>query len=257
MIIKRMISTFIICLMIVSSIAVSGTTSVGAVNKVSVYVADTVTVSDDTVTSGGLPGDVSEFSYNKKGLLIKNRIRDICTITYGYNKKNLLKKAYVAIDTGEHETYKYKNSGGKRRKHIHISAGGSKTTTDYIYHVQGYLIRAGDKNYRYENGRMVQVMYDYPGAQWSDLIYDDHGNLAGNPLSGVSSDNYYDEYGNLQSKSYYYPASEGIPARNVNYTFTYRKIEVPKKMLSLVKKQQWSLLNDDLDSYFAVAVGWG
>ena len=104
---------------------------------------------------------------------------------------------------------------------------------------------------------MIAVqMNEYVG--WIDLAYDDHGNLTVDPWGSYQTkENTYDENGNLVRRLEKYYDINTNETRESNTVYIYKKIRISKKLLKIVRKQQWSLLNDDMDSYFNVPVGWG
>ncbi len=266
---KKIKSVFSLFIILALCVVMSPSVASAAASRVEVYVVSGIF---DEQQSGGF---YREYKYGKKGLAVKETYYNtakmvdgvvvpdenmkVCDITYKYNKSNLLKSAVTDIHAGEAiETSKYINKNGKRIRQVHTDAAGYKTQTDYIYHIKGYLIRAGEHQYRCDdNGQMIAAkMNEY--VDWIDLAYDDHGNLTVDPWGSYQTkENTYDENGNLVRRLEKYYDINTNETRESNTVYIYKKIRMSKKLLKIVRKQQWSLLNDDMDSYFNVPVGWG
>ncbi|MBQ7200852.1 MAG: hypothetical protein IJS24_05715, partial [Eubacterium sp.] len=164
---KKIKSVFSLFIILALCVGMSPSVVSAAASRVEVYVVSGIF---DEQQSGGF---YREYKYGKKGLVVKETYYNtakmvdgvvvpdenmkVCDITYKYNKSNLLKSAVTDIHAGESiETSKYINKNGKRIRQVHTDAAGYKTQTDYIYHIKGYLIRAGEHQYRCDdNGQMI------------------------------------------------------------------------------------------------------
>ena len=184
-----------------------------------------------------------EFTYNSAGLLVKDEYKGICVINYIYNSDNLLASAEVVIGEGGKdgtETYEYYyDKLINRTKIVFTSTTGRSFTFPYTYDKSGNLTAYSERSYRYSGGRISEIRGN-PTSPWDKVVYDAGGNI-----SKIGSRNLATGYEN------------GRLVRNTNGRYTYKQIQVDASYAELVKRQQWSLINEDVDALFAVIIGWG
>ncbi|MBR4514710.1 MAG: hypothetical protein IKO61_07485 [Lachnospiraceae bacterium] len=180
-------------------------------------------------------------SYNIYGMLAKDSYKDLCDVTYSYNSKGLISKAVVEIKSGEQETYKYSyDSSGRRTKVNFIGTTGTSRQMMYSYDSAGNLSGYSDRSYSCDSSGRIEKLKTYSISAWEEVSYDSYGNIK---AIGTSS------YGNK------YVDSKLV--QNLYGKYTYKKIRVRNDKIDLVRKQQWSLLNGDIDALFTVVIGWG
>ncbi len=182
------------------------------------------------------------FSYNSKGLITTEDWLDSCQIKYTYRKDNQLKKAAVSLPNyPDNDVYDYSYYKNGRRSKVTFSRGGKVSSIyKYTYDSKGRLKKAGEFKFIY-SGQKIKKVSSYNG-KYETVQYDDNGNIKGKTYTN----NYED--GRLIKRSY---------DNGDEYLYTYKKIVVDKKFADLIKQQQWSLLNFDLDRYFYISIGWG
>ena len=219
------------------------------------------------------------YKYNKKGLLVKDveNISNKPTYKYKYNKKNQIVRITYKYGKkwGYVDTYAYNSSGQLKS----CTSRGTGTSRSESYYETFVCNKAGlpvkgivkDKravttfNYSYnKKGRVVSQYIHYvdPDAEqdftaYFTYKYDKKGNLksttAKDPdnLTGRGADRYKNTYkkGRLVKvvmKTKYPNASKWEKYQPTVYT--YKKIKVSKKMIPQIKKQQWALLNNNLNA---------
>ena len=184
-----------------------------------------------------------KLTYNKEGLLVRDEYKDICVINYSYNPDNLLSEAEVLIgDNGKDgtETYRFFYDKLKNRTKVEFtSTTGRSFTFNYTYNKSGELTAYSERSYRYTNGRISAVRGN-PTSPWDKVVYDSGGNIS--KIGSRSFDNVYEN---------------GRLVKNIDGRYTYKQIVVDAGCVDLVRKQQWSLINEDIDALFAVIIGWG
>ena len=180
-------------------------------------------------------------TYNKYGLLAKDSYKGLCDVTYTYNSKSQLSKAVVDIKGEGQETYKYTyDSSGKRTKVNFIGTTGTSRQRMYSYDSAGNLASFGDRSYSCDSSGRIEKMKAYSISAWEDVSYDSYGNI-----KAIGTSEYANKY--MDSKL----------VQNIYGKYTYKKIKVRNDKVDLVKEQQWSLLNGDIDALFTVVIGWG
>ncbi len=195
------------------------------------------------VSSIKAPNLERRLTYNEKGLLIREEYVDCCIIDYSYNSSNLLSEASVSIGNGGNdgkETYRYfYDKLNNRTKVEFTSTTGRSFTFNYAYDKAGKLITFRECSYRYSGDRISEIRGN-PTSPWDRVVYDAGGNIS-----------------KIGSRSFDTGYENGRLVKNTGGEYTYKQIEVEAEYTELVKKQQWSLINEDVDALFAVIIGWG
>ena len=236
---------FLAILALSSVMTASYCSSVFASGKTEVYV---LTKSDN--------GFVSNYSYNKNGLLIKEK-QDGHTLTIKYDAKNRIKSCKSdTTGTLRHSTITY--SYDKKGRLSKIDSQGSHGSNTYSY-----------TYYYNKNDLVTKETADYGGAPtYGTFKYNKKKQMTNNTIGGSSSDFTYDKNGNLKSVKTSYNLLKydnkydkqknlikrvtGISGNKQTCTFKYKKIKVDEKYAKQIKEQQYALLNSDAQLVFPV-----
>ena len=159
--------------------------------------------------------------YDSRGLLIKEK--------YSFDDKDGLD------DDGCTTDYTYDENNRLIKAVVTVPGYGAVDTYEYTYDSQGR--RTGYSR----NGRDMTGYIEYTGTEPRDS----HGNLL--------KDKYNDYTLTYDGDR----LTERVSSNTEKITYSYKEIEVDEKYIDEIKKQQWSLINEDADCYFGVVVGWG
>ena len=222
------------------------TRSKGSSSKQTVYVISKIekTYTDDDDDDRTF---VREFTYNSKGLMTTGNWLG-WDVSFKYRKDNQLKKATVLIEDQFLYWKYYYDKNGRRSMVVLESEGYGKESfvEKYTYDKKGRLKKMGNKLFKYSGKKISKI--GEVGQDYDTVEYDDNGNISSIGDFHLYK-NYYED-GKLTKRLL---EVGGYPEFEIVYT--YKKIEVDKKYVDLIKQQQWSLLNDDIDEYFTAASG--
>lgn len=189
-----------------------------------------------------------EFTYNSKNRLAKYRrsFNEWCNFDYSYNSKGRISKVrnyYTYTSNGKYaydgliSKYSY-NSKGKVYKEV-VKKGKKSYTNKFTYNSKGQLTKAvinypqrkGTYKYSYDKKKNVCKVEteqdDWTGTDTYDNKYNSAGRLTKRVVTSVSGE---DE------------------ESSITYTYTYKKMTVSSKYASVIKAQQWMLINEGLNS---------
>ncbi|MCR5544043.1 MAG: hypothetical protein K6F55_07815 [Eubacterium sp.] len=239
---SRFLAMLLVVICILSAVYSPSMKEVDAAGKkVYVYVLQ-------SKTQGGYK---TTYKYNKYGLLVK--IGDLTTLKYDSKKriKKYVNKAATGMIRHNTVTYTYDKKG--RIKKMHSDGSHESNTYTYTY--------SYDKKNRVS--KMSIVFDNYPNSLHEEKCVYNNKNQLIEHISGSSTTSYsYDKYGNLArdgSKTYQNSynkkkclVKKGYVFNGQYYelTYKYKKIKVDKKYVKKIKKQQWALLNDDVQFLF-------
>ena len=186
-----------------------------------------------------------KFQYNKKNQLTKYKrsFNEWCNFDYTYNSKGRLTKVrnYYTDTKNDEFAYdglssKYTYSSGKITKEV-VTNGNKKYTNKFKYNSKGLLSkatikcpnRAGTYKYKYDKKKNVtSVEMTISGNKYTDTYT-----------------NKYNSAGRLTKRTV--ASNDGENVNTVTYTYTYKKLKVSSKYASLIKAQQWLLINEGLN----------
>ena len=192
--------------------------------------------------------------YNKSGLIVKRSTNGTTSTVYKYDKKKRLKKVInkAAPGTIRHNTVTY--SYDKKGRIKKMNSVGSHTSNTYTFtfsydkknRAKSAVLNIDGHNstYKYKYNKKNLITDVQSTSSISHYQYDGCGNLI---YDGTHV--YQNSYNkNKYLTKRYFTVSED----DYEITYKYKKIKVDKKYLKSIKKQQWSLLNEESQIYFPI-----
>lgn len=195
----------------------------------------------------------TKISYNKSGLVTK-RAGKYETKKYSYSKKRV--KAYTT--TTSYARTKTKVSYDKRGRVAKLKSSGSSSyanyTVSYSYGTKNRVKKATWKYASPSSNRTVSYTYGKKGrltaSKSSDGMktlygYDSKGNLTGFQAKSGSTRYVFNTYtyknGRIAKRV---QETNGVGGWTIADSYSYKKVSVPKKYVSLIKKQQRVLVGN-------------
>lgn len=268
------LASLALCAALCPSFASASTlTTSGDVSTTAETGTETVYVLASITENYGKPKpDTKKFSYSKSGLITKMASTTYQTISgkksssttkWTYGKQDGITK--IANSSGAVKWVYKLNKKGVQTECTRTMKGGSvdKTVTKAKYKsgkiqsmtITAYYTTGGKQRhstetqkFAYAKGRLAKLTQKNYSLSYG---YDKQGNLLRKKAKGLSADvfiNTYDPNGRLVTRAYKDSGS------STTFTYKYKAITVKSNQAAKVKRQQWALLNENLN--FALGFGF-
>lgn len=215
------------------------------------------------LVSAAVPAIQAEAAGKKEVWVLDSKISEFDKYKYTYNKKGLLVKDTCVKSNGGTPSYEYVYSGTKMTKSISILDGEKNSETQYTYNKKGYLTKSKTTipnytddsdsvtKYQWKSGRCVKASrttFSYDKNGWITKIdsgtgsawimtYDKNGYVLSDGPEGGDMEGKTNTYknGRLVRQAALDQNGEEYPGA---YTYKYKKITVPASVAEKVKGQQ-------------------